>query len=132
MIGQDSTTAAVPTLVATALPAEIVAELAAAAARLGWPLRTLGVGEPLLVLPPGTIILCGDPLSRLPLPPDVPPHVGVFVGRAFDGIVSFLRGGGAGTLRWPWPKQHTEALLIHLAGGIPGSVAEDLRPVRAV
>lgn len=129
-MGQDSTTAAVPMLVAAALPAEIVAELAVAAERLRWPLRTLAIGEPLLALPPEAIVLCGDPLSRLPLPPDAPPHVGIFVGRAFDGIVSFLRGGGAGTLRWPWPKQHTAALLVHLSGGVPGMVAEALRPVR--
>lgn len=76
------------------------------------------------------VVFCGDALLRVPLPPGGIPHVGVFVGRAGDAVVTFLRGGGSGALRWPWNPEHTPALIAQVVGLPPGDLPPLLQPRR--
>jgi hypothetical protein len=124
---QDSTP--LPTLVGVALPAEAATALAEGARALGlrWVLGTsaadVGDAGPI-------VVFCGDALQRVPIAKEAPPFVGIFVGRAADGIATFVRGGGAAALRWPWDTAQTPALLAQILGLPPEALPADLQPRR--
>ncbi len=117
-----------PTLVGVALPLEPAAALAEGAKALGlvWVL-----GTPTQIARAGPkVVFCGDGLQRVPIRHDAVPHIGVFVGRATDGLLTFIRGGGAAILRWPWDAAHTPALLAQILGLPPEALLAALHPRR--
>ena len=116
-------------MVGLALPAEPAAALAAGARALGlrWVLEmpAAGTGEQGPI-----VVFCGDALQRVPIPDGAAPCVGIFLGRSSDGVATFIRGGGAAALRWPWDAAHTPALLAQILGLPPEALPTDLHPRR--